>query len=90
MNFIIITLSIQPLFHNMSILVNLRLVVQTLSAKKSITKQFVLVYHLILEVLPAVDQNVLSVLNVLMIKHVQIKNVLILVQIHVARTLNAE
>lgn len=71
---------IQLLSPNMSILVNPHLVVQTLNAKKSIIKVSAHVYHLILEVHLVVDQNVLSVPNVLMIKHVRIKNVLTLAQ----------
>lgn len=74
----------------MSILVNHHHVVQTLNVKKSIIKLFVLVCHLILEVLLVVDQNVLSALNVLMTKHVQTRNVLIPVQILVAEMPNVE
>lgn len=74
----------------MSILVNHHLVVQTLNAKKSTTKPSVLVCPLILEVLLVVDLNVLLVLSVLTTKHVQIRNVLTLVQILVVKTPNAE
>lgn len=74
----------------MSILVNHHHVVQTLNVKKSIIKLFALVYRLILEVLLVVDQNVLLVLNVLMTKHVRIRNVLIPAQIHVVKMPNVE
>ena len=46
------------------------------NAEKLATKLSVLVYHLTLELLRVVAQNVLSVLNVPKIKLVQIKNVL--------------
>jgi hypothetical protein len=74
----------------MSTLANPHLVVQTLNARRSIIKLSVHVYQLILEVLPAVAQNVLSALNVLMTKHAQIKNVSILVQTLVAKMPNVE
>lgn len=74
----------------MSILVNHHLVVQTLNAEKLIIKLSVLVCPLILEVLLVVDLNVLLVLSVLMTKHVQIRNVLTLVQILVVKTPNVE
>jgi hypothetical protein len=90
MKIIIISFITQLLSHNTSIPVNHPLAVQTLNVKKSITKQFVLVYHLILEVPPGVAQNALLVLSVLTIKHVQIRNVLTLVQILVAKTPSAE
>jgi hypothetical protein len=87
---IIISFITQLLSQNTSIPVNRPLAVQTLNVKKSTTKQFVLVYHLILEVPPVVAQNALLVLSVLTIKHVQIRNVLTLVQILVAKTPSAE
>jgi hypothetical protein len=74
----------------MSILVNLHLAVQTHNAKKLIIRQSVLVCQLISEVLLVVDQNVLSVLNAHMTKHVRIKNVLILVLVHVVKMPNVE
>lgn len=74
----------------MSTLANPHLVVQTLNARRSIIKLSVHVYQLILEVLPVVALNVLSVLNVLMTKRAQTRNVSILVQTLVAKTPNVE
>jgi hypothetical protein len=87
---IIITPFIQLSSQNMSILANLHPVVPTHNVEKSITKQFALVCHLISEVHLVVDQNVLSVLNVLMTKLVQIRNVSILVPILVVKMPNVE
>jgi hypothetical protein len=72
----------------MSILANHLLVVQTVSVEKSIIKQYALVCQLMLEVLQAVDLNVLSAQNVLQIRLVKTKNVKILVLILVAQTLS--
>lgn len=74
----------------MSILVNHHLAVQTLNVKNSIIKLYVLVCHLILEVPLVVVPNVLSALNVPTIKPVQIKSVLILVQILAVKMPNVE
>lgn len=74
----------------MSILVNHHLAVQTLNVKNSIIKLYVLVCHLILEVPLVVVPNVLSALSAPTIKPVQIKSVLILVQILAVKTPNVE
>jgi hypothetical protein len=74
----------------MSIPVNHHHVVQTLNVVKSITKLSVLVCHLSLEVPLVVALNVLLVLNALTTKHVQIRNVSILVQTLVVKMQNVE
>jgi hypothetical protein len=51
-----------------------------LNVEKLTLMQFVLVYHHTLECLPAADQNVSQVLNVLKTKHVSKKNALTHVQ----------
>jgi hypothetical protein len=65
-------------------------VVQTLNAKKSITKQYALVYQHTSVVHQDVDLNVSSVQSVHTTKLAQTKNVLIPVQILAVRIPNAE
>jgi hypothetical protein len=74
----------------MSIPANLHPAVQTHNVEKLIIKQFALACQLILEALLVVDQSVLSVLNAHTTKHVQIKNVLILVLELVVKMPNVE
>jgi rRNA maturation endonuclease Nob1 len=73
-----------------SIHANHLLVVLTHNAKNSIIKQSAHAYQTTAEVHRVVAQNVLSIQNALEIKHVPIKNVSILVQIHAVKMLNVE
>lgn len=68
------------------ILVNLLHVARTLNADKSMAKLYVLACLDILVHLRLVGQNVSQVANVLKMKLATTKNVLILVQVHVAST----
>jgi rRNA maturation endonuclease Nob1 len=73
-----------------SIHANHLLVVPTHNVKNSIIKPSAHAYRTIAEVHQDAAQNVLSIQNVLEIKHVPIKNVSILVQIRAVKMLNVE